>query len=397
MNILLLDDEGDKLRYISSCVKHLGHNCEQCNDVMALTYAVARKKYDVVIIDLVVPYDDSDEDYEDKQHGYKAIEYLRKTTDTIFYPKRILVLSRYLDKEVTWKLNSMGTTGIKYELHNEKWKRELKQELEYISLLSVKKADIVIFTVVENEKKQLERVFNWKKLDVVNDPLQYYYCEIEDINKFPLTIVHCYIAKMGAIAASQATARAIELFEPECVLMCGIAGGRDGKTDFGDIVVADTAVDFASGSIESDSNNAIEFIPDSDIITVDPNWIKPFKNYKENTELLRKIRDMADLYEDYKNDICLHIGRIATGPAVIKSEIFSEKYIKAHNRQYIAIDMETYGMYYTARHLGCKYISIKSISDKADEKKGDKYQKYAALLAANIVEYFIKNDYKKLI
>lgn len=396
MNILLLDDEGEKLRYISNYLKYLGHNCEQCNDIRALKHKVARKKYDVVIIDLVVPYSD-EEDYEDKQNGYKAIEYLRKTTDTIFYPKRIVVLSRYLDKDVTWKLNSMGTTGIKYESQNENWKNELRQELEYISLISVKKADIVILTAVENEKKQIEKVFDWKKLDVLNDSLQYYYCEIEDKNKFPLTLIHCHIAKMGAIAASQATARAIELFEPECVLMCGIAGGRNGKTDFGDIIVAETAVDFASGSIESDPTDAIEFIPDSDIISVDPNWIKPFKNYKENTELLRKIRDAADLYEDYKNDICLHIGKIATGPAVIKSEKFSEKYIKAHNRQYIAIDMETYGVYYTARHLSCKYISIKSISDKADKRKDDKYQKYAALLAAKIVEYFIKNDYKRLI
>ena len=76
---------------------------------------------------------------------------------------------------------------------------------------------------------------------------------------------------------------------------------------------------------------------------------------------------------------------------------FSEKYIKAHNRQYIAIDMETYGVYYTARHLGRKYISIKCISDNADHKKDDKYQKYAALLASKIMKYFIINDYKKLI
>lgn len=398
MNILLLDDEGDKLRYISNYIKFLGYDCEQCTDITSLKLAVARKKYDVIIVDLVVPYSTEDEeDYENKQNGYEVIEYLRKTTDTIFSPKRILVLSRYLDKDVVWKLNSMGTTGIKYEPHNENWKDELRQELEYISLMSVKKADIVILTAVENEKKQLEKVFDWEKLDVINDPLQYYYCEINDINNFPLTLVHCHTAKMGVVAASQAAARTIELFEPECIIMCGIAGGRKGKTALGDIVVAETAVDFASGSIETNPENGYEFIPDSEIINTDPNWIKPFKNYKENIQLLRKIRDEADLFEDYRNDISLHIGKIATGPEVIKSEEFSEKYIKAHNRQYIAIDMETYGVYYTARHLGRKYISIKCISDNADHKKDDKYQKYAALLASKIMKYFIINDYKKLI
>ena len=175
MNILLLDDEGDKLRYISNYIKFLGYDCEQCTDITSLKLAVARKKYDVIIVDLVVPYSTEDEeDYENKQNGYEVIEYLRKTTDTIFSPKRILVLSRYLDKDVVWKLNSMGTTGIKYDSHNENWKDELRQELEYISLMSVKKADIVILTAVENEKKQLEKVFDWEKLDVINDPLQYY-------------------------------------------------------------------------------------------------------------------------------------------------------------------------------------------------------------------------------
>lgn len=394
MNILLLDDEGEKLRYISKYLKSIGHNCEQVNDIAMMKNEVSKKKYDVVIIDLVVPIED-EEDYDDKENGFIAIEYLRKTTDTIFYPKKILVLSRFLDQNTVWKLNSLGTTGIKYDKPDGSWKKELKEELDYVSLLSVKKADIVILTAVDNEKEQLEKVFEWKPLEV-NDPLQYYYCDINNMNGYPLTLVHCFISKMGVVAASQATARVIELFEPDSILMCGIAGGRQGKTDFGHIVVADSAVDFAGGSIEQDQNGNIEFLPDSDVIGTEPNWIKPFKGYKEDTQLLRKIRDSADLYNEYKNDIQLHIGKIATGPAVIKSEAFAEKYIKSHNRRYIAIDMETYGVYYTARNLGCHYISIKSISDNADKNKNDAYQKYAALISANIVKHYILNDYKKI-
>lgn len=395
MNILLLDDEGNKLRYISNYLKDIGHSCDQINDISAMKSEVAKKKYDVVIIDLVVPLG-VEEHYNNTQNGYSAIEYLRTTTDTIFYPKKIIVLSRYLDKDVAWRLNILGTTGIKYDGPQGSWRQELKKELDYISMISIKKADVVILTVVENEKKQIDKVFKWGKLDVLNDPLQYYYCEVKNSKGFPLTLVHCYIGKMGVVAASQATARVIELFEPDCILMCGIAGGRKGKTNFGDIIVAETAVDFAGGSIEQDSRGEIEFIPDSEVVGTDPSWLKPFKNYKENINLLRNIRDKSDLYgDDYRSDICLHIGKIATGPAVIKSEVFSERYIKSHNRQYIAIDMETYGVYYTARNLMCKYISIKSISDNADQKKNDAHQKYAALIASNMVKYYLINDYLK--
>lgn len=394
MNILLLDDEGDKLRYISNYLKEIKHECDQVNDITALKDKVARKKYDVVIVDLVIPLSD-EEQYEDVLNGYLAIEYLRKTTDTIFYPKKIIVLSRYLNREIVWKLNSLGTTGIKYDTSNGNWKSELKEELDYISLISIKKADIVIMTVVENEKEQIEKIYNWETLNVVNDPLQYYCCEIEDATKYPLTLVHCYISKMGVVAATQATSRVIELFEPDCIIMCGIAGGRNGKTNFGDVVVAEKSVDYAGGSIEQDPVGEMEFIPDSDKISMEPAWLIPFKGYRDNTKLLREIRDISDLFNEYRHDICMHIGEVATGSAVIKSEKFSEKYIKSHNRQYIAIDMETYGAYYAARNLGCKYVSVKSISDNADQHKNDAHQKYAALIAANLVKHYIDNDFRK--
>ena len=126
---------------------------------------------------------------------------------------------------------------------------------------------------------------------------------------------------------------------------------------------------------------------------MEPLWIRPFRNYKDDLDLLRKIRDSANLTEEYDRDIRLHIGKIATGPAVIKSENFAEKYIKSHNRQYIAVDMETYGMYYAAQNLSRCFLSIKGISDNADKAKNDNHQKFAALAAANLVKHFILNDY----
>lgn len=393
MNILLLNDEGDKLRYISNYLVGLGHECEQVNDVNSMKNRVTRKNYDVVIIDLQVPMGD-EEQYDDVLNGFAAIDYLRATTDTIFHPKKILVISQYVDKNVIWRLNAHCTNGIMYDGPNGNWKEELKKELDYIALLSKKKVDLIILSVVENEKLQIEKIFDWEMLDVENDPLQYYYCEVSDKSNYPLNLIHCHIGRMGAVAAAQATARVIELFEPNCVIMCGIAGGRRNKTSFGDIVVADSVVDFVSGSIEGDTEE-ISFFPDSEIIAMDPKWVKKFKNYKENKFLLREIRDTVDVNGDYKNDICIHIGKMATGSAVIKSESFSEKYIRTHNRQFIAIDMETYGVYYTARNLGCKYISLKCISDHANSHKDDKYQKYAAALAANLLKYYILTDYKK--
>lgn len=395
MKILLLDDDGEKLRYISHYLESLGHRCIQVNHIESMKRHLCETKYDILIVDLEIPVE-NEEHYEGVENGFEALEYIRNTTDTLFFPKRILVLSRYLDEANMCRLNSLGVIGICYDVPRGKWREALRKELEYTALAAGRKidADIVILTVVDNEKKQLEKVFKWLPLSVENDPLEYYFADVDTKHGQKLKLVHCHISVMGVVATSQATARVIELFEPDMVIMCGIAGGRPGKTNFGDIILAETSVNFAGGSIEETPEGAINFLPDNEVIDMIPSLVKPFRAYRNDKNLLRDIRDNSDLMDEYRNDICLHIGRIATGPAVIKSEIFAEKYIKAHNRNYIAVDMETYGMYYTAKHLGRRYLSVKSISDNADQKKNDSYQKFAALIAANLVKHFIESDYK---
>lgn len=400
MRILLLDDEGDKQRYISSFLELQGHTSEAVYNSVKMKEKLREGEYDVLVTDLKIPVA-YEEEYEGLENGFEAIQYVRDTTEDICFPQRIIVVSRYLDETNTCRLNALGARGIRYDKPNGKWKQELKKELEYISLANKEaedevnkknmKADIVILTFIDNEKNQLRKIFNWKQLSVKKDPLEYYSATADNEQKTKL--VHCHTSCMGAVASSQATTRAIELFDPDMIIICGIAGGRPGKTNFGDIVLVQTSVNFAVGSIEESTEGDIKFLPDSDEISMEPLWIRPFRNYKDNLDLLRKIRDSANLTEEYDHDIRLHIGKIATGPAVIKSENFAEKYIKSHNRQYIAVDMETYGMYYAAQNLSRRFLSIKGISDNADKAKNDNHQKFAALAAANLVKHFILNDY----
>ena len=90
---------------------------------------------------------------------------------------------------------------------------------------------------------------------------------------------------------------------------------------------------------------------------------------------------------------------MATGPAVIKSKKFTDEYLRKHNRDYLAIDMETFGLYFSARYsqnANIQYVSVKSISDGADNEKNNHYQKYCSRLTANLIKYYIENDYEKV-
>lgn len=56
--------------------------------------------------------------------------------------------------------------------------------------------------------------------------------------------------------------------------------------------------------------------------------------------------------------------------------------------------MESYGMFYATNYgldSGTIPICLKSISDFADEKKGDGYQKYAAYTSAGFARYLIES------
>ena len=393
MNILLLEDEGEKSRYVFCFLKELGYKCTKVDNIESMKESVSQHKYDVVIIDLFVPIE---YEIEFQDNGYQAISYLRTTTDTIFYPKKILVLSRFFDSTTCLRLNDMGTTGIRYDPVEQTWKSKLKDELDYIALLSVKKVDIAILTAVEHEKEQVRKIFEWEQMDLSSETLQFYSCQVMGKSKKTLTLIHCHIARMGMTASSYATTRIQALFEPDCIMMVGIAGGRKNKVNFGDIIIAEKAVDYGSGSVEEGEDGEIVFIPNTDVMNMNPKWTKCFNDYKDNKNLLRSIKDKSDLMNEYDQEIKLHIGKIATGPDVIKSEKFADEFIQKHSRDYLAIDMETYGVYYVANNYECMFMSIKGISDNADKDKNDTYQKYAALLAANLAKHYILNDYTKV-
>ena len=61
--------------------------------------------------------------------------------------------------------------------------------------------------------------------------------------------------------------------------------------------------------------------------------------------------------------------------------------------------METFGLYFSARYsqnANIQYVSVKSISDGADNEKNNHYQKYCSRLTANLIKYYIENDYEKV-
>lgn len=119
---------------------------------------------------------------------------------------------------------------------------------------------------------------------------------------------------------------------------------------------------------------------------------------KLNRSLLNQIAQ--GFIEDKKNikpnaNLKVFIGPVASGSAVIADSKRIDK-IRAGNRKLIGIDMETFGFMYAAKSYSntqsTKTISIKSISDFADQRKSDKYRRYAAYTSALFIYNLILTE-----
>lgn len=97
---------------------------------------------------------------------------------------------------------------------------------------------------------------------------------------------------------------------------------------------------------------------------------------------------------DIPTDLKLVLGPLACGAAVVGNSEIVDDMIKQHSRKTVGLDMESYGVFYATNYgldSGTIPICLKSISDFADEKKGDGYQKYAAYTSAEFARYLIES------
>lgn len=117
---------------------------------------------------------------------------------------------------------------------------------------------------------------------------------------------------------------------------------------------------------------------------------------KVDKPLLKAIRDsyVATPPTDIQPDSTLKVfmGHLASGSAVLADKKKIET-IRRNSQKLIGIDMETFGVFYAAKNFSntgkTKAISIKSISDFADQRKSDKYRSFAAYTSAQFIYQLI--------
>ena len=241
--------------------------------------------------------------------------------------------------------------------------------------------DFAVVTALKLEREAVLKRLDegYQSLQEDNEPLTYYYGHVTIPSSGErYTVVVVMLLGMGNEEAAVATTRVIQRWQPEHVLMVGIAGGVPGKVALGDVVVTDS------------------------IYYYEPAKLTPRgeEQRPEGFVTSRLLYGRAKAYEasEWKGEVDVErpgavasesgvpearFGVIAAGEKVIADKRTLPKLLKA-NARIIAVAMEGAGLARAAllHNPPPAFLEIRGVCDFADEHKNDNWQPYAANAAA---------------
>ena len=225
-----------------------------------------------------------------------------------------------------------------------------------------------------------------------NDSTNYRKCKIGN-----RSILFATDDKMGMAASAALTAKIVAKFSPLYIIMAGVAAGvKDKEKNYGDILVARTTWNYESGKYKFNQKNGVTtFEPNPEQVELENSIVHLINELKSDRKLLSEIKESFKPNPSDKQpdaNLKLFLGPMASGSAVVADEKKVAS-IRRKNRKLIGIDMETFGVYYSAKSYSTdnktKAISIKSISDFADQIKSDHYRNFAAHTSALFIYQLI--------
>lgn len=188
---------------------------------------------------------------------------------------------------------------------------------------------------------------------------------VNESDSMVLINVCCGIAKVNAAICTQAL---IDNYHVDAVINAGIAGGMDDSVKVCDIVI---------------SNEVLPHDLDLHFLNDYPPYCSIFK---ADEKIIKKADEICK-----EMNIHTHIGRIVSGEAFISSNEI-RKDIKERFDPF-AVDMESTAVGHCAHVNDVPFVSIRCISDNADNEGAmsfDKFEKIAAKIVADVVLKLVK-------
>lgn len=401
MNILIVDDNADKIRSVRALIKA---DFSEVIIESALTITDAKdklksnNKYDLMILDLSMPLrDDSRPELSCTLDFIKTIR-----VDTSYYlPTHIVGLTAFedLEREAKSEFQRSLWTILNYKENETSWYEAIKNALNFILHHSTESTtiDVCVLTALSTpEAKAFIKYidWNWSSLKPLDDTLFGYEGEFVDKNGIKRRVILCSSIEVGMIYTAVITSKLIQLYHPKLMIMAGICAGLEKYNNYGDIVIAQTSWNYNEGKMTIE-NGELKFLPSVLQSQIDKKLNASLQTFIiENQDNINNINVCFDDKAAINNDLKIVKGAIATGSAVLSDKLTITNILES-NRRLRAVDIEIASFYISCElsNTSLDYFAVKSICDFGDPNKDDFYQMYASFTSAKSVEKFITENY----
>ena len=393
IKILIVEDEGEKLRVVSDLLLKspgIGYeNITICSDVHSAKVKIKDQKFDLMILDINLPK--RPDKAPEINAGIDVLDFIKRDSRAIA-PNYIIGLSAYSESALaaSHEFTSALWKMIYFSHTDNGWEEPLTQAVSFLVARDAPPystdgntyhVDIGIITALPEELEQVRLLpIEWSPITVRHDMSSYIQGTL-DVEGSKLSLVAVCAPKMGMPAAGVTAAALINTFRPRFLAMLGICAGVRGKADIGDILMADPCFDWGSGKwVKIDEK--LRFRP------------APYPWRLDASLAAGALRAgtqdvMNSIYQEYKssrpaNTPKLLIDAMASGGSVLQSQALVDD-VKDQHKNLIGIEMESYAVFTAAEYSSSprpKCFSIKSVCDFGDEHKGDSYHTYAAYTSA---------------
>ena len=207
--------------------------------------------------------------------------------------------------------------------------------------------------------------------------------------KSPTDEISVYLVKlreMGNAAARDACNFVLDRYTVGLVICCGIAGGIKKDLMLGDVCVSHRILDISDQFKVEDKKGVVSIAPSPKHLEVDinlgsrlafmcehPQYANLKDGWKEAClEFYLTIEaEHSSIFEHVKKYIREEVGVFfgsIVSYAVVASDTFSET-LKALDRNVLAVETESAGVFEVAKHYDTPVITVRGVSDFADNKK----------------------------
>jgi len=405
LNVLLLEDDPSKKNRLLAMLNSKKDLFLKVDAVLCAADAIRKMQefaYDLLIADVVVPAELGGEKGE--ENCIAMFEQIDDGYGDLTRPRFALPVSASSDLTKAahdfflgrpWGILAYSESNDECLATIEKVARFVLADKNNTPLPAT--CDIFLITaLIEPEFSALEALpLKWGALEPL-DSLHMVRFGSFDVAGKTYTVAAGFCARMGPVAATILTTKAMLKLRPTLVIMAGICAGIPGKADIGDVIAADISWDWQSGKyVDKMGAEAFQISPHQ--LVLDDQSKNQLLLLKRDVSFWNSLSPKATRAK--VNTAKLIIGPMASGASVLADSRVADRIKENQHKNVAGLDMETYGVFAAA--VACnpsvKVLSMKAVCDKGDLKKGDEFQEYASKISAAAVFHFLERYAVKLL